>query len=140
MWLSFLNSIIVLRQVIYFHLMMQYFEYNKFIMSWSLSYILVHDMLNMLNILVHNKFIIHTCSWHDKLIILWILNRQAKISLCMQYFDSINFINIILSLSLWGPISTVNGIITCHCFTEPQNNCLVNVKSFFFPFENKFHF
>ena len=24
----------------------------------------------------------HTCSWHDKLIILWILNRQAKISLC----------------------------------------------------------
>ena len=28
----------------------------------------------------------HTCSWHDKLIIiLWILNRQAKISLC--YFN-----------------------------------------------------
>ena len=25
----------------------------------------------------------HTCSWHDKLIVLWILNRQAKISLCM---------------------------------------------------------
>ena len=26
----------------------------------------------------------HTCSWHDKLIIiLWILNRQAKISLCI---------------------------------------------------------
>ena len=24
----------------------------------------------------------HTCSWHDKLIVLWILNRQAKISLC----------------------------------------------------------
>ena len=26
----------------------------------------------------------HTCSWHDKLIILWILNRQAKISLCIR--------------------------------------------------------
>ena len=24
-----------------------------------------------------------TCSWHDKLIVLWILNRQAKISLCI---------------------------------------------------------
>ena len=25
----------------------------------------------------------HTCSWHDKLIVLWILNRKAKISLCI---------------------------------------------------------
>ena len=28
----------------------------------------------------------HTCSWHDKLIALWILNRQAKISLCIHCF------------------------------------------------------
>ena len=27
----------------------------------------------------------HTCSWHDKLIVLWILNRQAKISLCILF-------------------------------------------------------
>ena len=40
--------------------------YNKFIMSWTSSPLK------------------HTCSWHDKLIILWILNRQAKISLCIS--------------------------------------------------------
>ena len=28
----------------------------------------------------------HTCLWHDKLIILWILNRQAKISLSIFKF------------------------------------------------------
>ena len=28
----------------------------------------------------------HTCSWHDKLIVLWILNRQAKIFLRMLCF------------------------------------------------------
>ena len=32
-----------------------------------------HEQVNLLKL---------TCSWHDKLIILWILNRQAKISLC----------------------------------------------------------
>ena len=38
-----------------------------------------------------------TCSWHDKLIILWILNRQAKISLCIGntifYFQPIKTYN-----------------------------------------------
>ena len=29
------------------------------------------------------NYLLLTCSWHDKLIILWILNRQAKISLCI---------------------------------------------------------
>ena len=27
----------------------------------------------------------HTCSWHDKLTVLWILNRQVKISLCISF-------------------------------------------------------
>ena len=31
----------------------------------------------------------HTCSWHDKLVVLWILNRQAKIFLCMNFFLSL---------------------------------------------------
>ena len=36
----------------------------------------------LLNIVLYSQ---HTCSWHDKLIIiLWILNRQAKISLCIN--------------------------------------------------------
>ena len=33
----------------------------------------------------------HTCSWHDKLIVLWILNRQAKISLRIWYFSPLAF-------------------------------------------------
>ena len=44
--------------------------------------ICVPDVVKDLNVKVFNNIKL-TCSWHDKLIILWILNRQAKISLCM---------------------------------------------------------
>ena len=47
----------------------------------------------------------HTCSWHDKLIVLWILNRQTKMFLhsntiyqkCMHKF-CLNLIEILLHL------------------------------------------
>ena len=35
-------------------------------------------------IITHTWSIIYTCSWRDKLIVLWILNRQAKIFLCTR--------------------------------------------------------
>ena len=41
-----------------------HFWYNKFITSWT-------------------SMFKHTCSWRDKLIVLWTLNRQAKI--CLRY-------------------------------------------------------
>ena len=39
-----------------------------------------------------------SCSWHDKLIVLWILNRQAKISLCTWILRS-DFISNIQALN-----------------------------------------
>ena len=39
----------------------------------------------------------HTCSWHDKLIVLWILNRQAKISLRIKYS-----ITTVFQMILWN--------------------------------------
>ena len=37
--------------------------------------------------LLSSRVIKNTCSWRDKLIILWTLNRQAKIFLCIKNLD-----------------------------------------------------
>ena len=55
--------------------------------------------LNMRNIIIHvarwwkkylskRSLITHTCSWHDKLVVLWTLNRQAKIFLHILTFGN----------------------------------------------------
>ena len=50
----------------------------------------------------------HTCSWHDKLIALRILNRQAKISLCIW---KLNFFYLRPELRREGLIQFVEGHI-----------------------------
>ena len=51
----------------------------------------------------HLNILKHTCSWHDKLIVLWILNRQAKISLWilnMFVFMLLCPLNVLISLGI----------------------------------------
>ena len=58
--------------------------------------------LNMCDIIIYfarwwekylskDSLIKHTCSWHDKLIVLWTLNRQAKIFLHIIFLSKIKF-------------------------------------------------
>ena len=57
----------------------RYFSHHR--AKWWEKYLSKHSPLK------------HTCSWHDKLIVLWILNRQAKISLCTRFYSTIRKIS-----------------------------------------------
>ena len=63
---------------------------------------LVYYSVLQINILVHR----HSCSWHDKLIILWTLNIKAKI-----------FLLTVLLILLESPTFDSNNIVSMQILT-----------------------
>ena len=100
MWLSFLNFVIVLKQVIYFHLMMQYFDCN-----WARTQ----------NHLVLRRKLNHLAKLHQHYFVIIIMSTHCNCEWLIFHY-----------------------IISCHCFTEPQTNCLGKAISFFFPLKTNF--
>ena len=71
----------------------------------------------------------HTYSWHDKLIVLWIQNRQAKISLCifdlMITYYYINCCYLLFLLWLFHKINLFYYNLLCQSF-DPYGLLLVS--------------
>ena len=78
--------------------------------------------LNMCDIIIYvarwwekylskRNFIKHTCSWRDKLIVLWTLNRQAKIFLRMVLYIVLLSVTFFYFLVLDGNIFSINNFV-----------------------------